>query len=371
VVTNLDSQEKVRQVDMSDMLNHMVKTPDYCRDAIKRTEQIDVPTKVKPKNIVIVGMGGSAIGGEILKAWLQEELPIPVEINRDYILPAYVNKDTLVFANSYSGNTEETLSAFLTAVRKKCTTIAITSGGQLGAFCKKLQTPQVTIPVGLPPRAAIPYLFFPLPILMKKMGIFPIIEDEVYNAIHVLENVSRANSPNVPTQNNKAKRLAHELIGTIPVVYGFRQYSAIAHRLKTQFNENSKVHSKYDVFPELNHNETVGWEAPETLTTNLSVILIRDPEEPPELRNRIETTKSLVFSRAKKMHEITAEGEGKLAKMFSVLCVGDYASIYLAILQNKDPTPVKIIDKVKKELAKKTNMKNRFEVELKRAEMTT
>ena len=366
MVINLDSQEMVKEIDKSDMLTHLVKTPDYCRDAIKRAKRTDVPRKVKPKNIVIVGMGGSAIGGEILKAWLHDELPIPIEVNRDYNLPAYVNKDTLVFANSYSGNTEETLSAFLAALRRKCKTIAITSGGQLGAFCKKLQVPHVTIPSGLPPRAAVPYLFFPLSTFMKKIGILPPnLKGEIDKAIHILEKVGVANSPSVPTENNKAKKLARELIGTIPIVYGFRQYSAIAHRLKTQFNENSKVLSRHEVFPELNHNETVGWEAPENLIKNYSVILIRDPEEPTEIRNRIETTSSLVFSRAKKVLEITAEGEGKLEKMVSVLCVGDFASVYLAILQNKDPTPVKIIDRVKKELAKKTNMKERLETELK------
>ena len=128
MVTILEDQEKVKEVDKSGMLNHLVKTPDYCREAIKRTEQTSVPPNVKPKNIVIVGMGGSAIGGEILKDWLRDELPIPIEVCRDYTLPAYANEDTLVLANSYSGNTEETLSAFLAAIRKKCTTIAITSG---------------------------------------------------------------------------------------------------------------------------------------------------------------------------------------------------------------------------------------------------
>jgi glucose/mannose-6-phosphate isomerase len=168
----------------------------------------------------------------------------------------------------------------------------------------------------------------------------------------------------VPTRNNKAKQFATELMENIPVVYGFSQYSSIAQRLKAQFNENSKVPSKHEVFSELNHNETVGYDAPESLTKKLSIILIRDQQEPPEIRNRIETTKNLVFGRASKVLEIWAEGKGKLARMLSVMGVGDFASVYLAILQNKDPTPVKIIDRVKSELAKKTRMKERFEAEL-------
>ena len=368
MVNVLDNQETVKKVDKSGMLGDLVKTPDYCRDAIKRAKQVNLPKKVSPRNIVIVGMGGSAIGGEILKDWLRDDLPIPIEVCRDYILPAYVNKDTLVLANSYSGNTEETLTAFLTAIKRKCTVLAVTSGGQLEAFCKKLHVPHVIIPSGLQPRVAVPYMFFPLPVLLEKLGILSNIDDELEEAIHVLENVSKANAPTVPAGDNRAKQLATDLLGTIPVVYGFRQYTSITHRLKAQFNENSKVHSRSNVFPELNHNETVGYDAPEALSKQQSVILIRDPQEPPEIRNRIETTTDLVFSRANKVMEITAQGKGKLAKMFSVLCTGDYASVYLAILQNKDPTPVKIIDRVKGELAKKTRMKEQFEAELKKLE---
>jgi glucose/mannose-6-phosphate isomerase len=364
MVTVLDNQERVKEVDKSSMLSHLVKTPDYCRDAIKRAAKTSVPSKVKPESIVIVGMGGSAIGGEILKDWLRDELAVPIEVCRDYTLPAYVDKDTLVLANSYSGNTEETLSAFLAANKRNCPVTALTSGGQLEAFCKKLKIPHVTIPSGLPPRAAVPYLFFPLPVLMKKMGILSNVGDELEQTIEVLEKVGKANSASVPTEKNQAKKLAHKLMRTVPVVYGFKQYGAIAHRLKTQFNENSKTPSRHDVFPELNHNETVGWDAPETITKNYSVILIRDPDEPAEIRNRIETTATLAFHKAKNVLEIDAVGDGKLAKMFSVLCVGDYVSVYLAILQGKDPTPVKIIDMVKKELTKNTSMREKFEAEL-------
>ena len=364
MVTVLDQPEKVKKFDKSDMLSHLMKTPDYCRDAINRGKQVKVPEKVKPKNIVIAGMGGSAIGGEILKDWLRDELPIPVEVCRDCTLPAYANKDTLFFANSYSGNTEETLSAFLDAVRRKCVTITVTSGGHLLSFSKELQVPYISIPSQLPPRVAIPYLFFSLPVLLKRMNILPSLEEDLQEAIQVLKKVGEENSSKIPTEDNPAKKLALEVLETILIIYGFRQYQSIAHRLKTQFNENSKVPSKHDVFPELNHNETVGWEAPELLTKNYSVILIRDPGEPPEIRYRIETTKSLVLHKARKVLEIYARGEGKLAKMFSVLRVGDFTSVYLAILQGVDPTPVKIIDEVKRELGKKFSMVEKLKAEL-------
>ncbi|MHA1156952.1 MAG: SIS domain-containing protein, partial [Candidatus Heimdallarchaeota archaeon] len=138
MVTVLDMLEKIQEIDRSGMLGDLAKTPNYCQDAINRTKQVNVSESVNPKNIVIVGMGGSAIGGEILRDWLRDRLSISIEVCRDYTLPAYVNKDTLVFANSYSGNTEETLTAFLTAIQRKCNVLSITSGGHLEKFCKKL-----------------------------------------------------------------------------------------------------------------------------------------------------------------------------------------------------------------------------------------
>ena len=362
--TVLDNQQKMAQVDKNNMLGDLIKTPDYCRDAIKRAKQVDVPKDVNPKNVAVVGMGGSAIGGELLKYWLQDQLPIPIEVCRDYVLPAYVDENSLVFVNSYSGNTEETISAFLAAVDLKCTIITITSGGLLEQFCKKLDVPHIVVPSKLQPRAAVPYLFFPLAVLLQKMGLVCNIDAELEETIQIIKRVGKANCPSVSAQNNEAKQLALDLVGTIPIIYAYRQYLAVAKRIKCQFNENSKIPSKTEAFPELNHNEAVGYNAPETLTKQFSVILLRDSKEPVELKNRVDVTSELVLHKANKVLELSAQGTSKLAKMFSVIVVGDYASVYLALLQNKDPSPVQIIDKVKSELAKRSGMKQKFEAKL-------
>jgi glucose/mannose-6-phosphate isomerase len=351
----LDQLEKIRSIDKSNMLGHCVKTHEYCEDAVRLAKQVSV-TYGKPERILVAGMGGSAIGGEILQDWLRNELPIPIEVCRDYFLPAYVNKEALVFAVSCSGNTEETLSAFMDAIKRGCMIITITSGGHLLSFSEKLHVPYLTIPSGLPPRATLPYLFFPLPILMEKLGILQSKEKELQETVRVIEKLSRENSLGTPVKNNLSKKLALELSETIPVVYGFREYAAVAHRLKTQFNENSKVPCRHEVFPELNHNEVVGWEASETLTKCFSILLIRDRNEPSEIKNRIEATKSLALTKAQNVLELYASGESKLAKMFSVLHVGDFASVYLAILHNIDPTPVETINKIKGEMKKKFNV---------------
>jgi glucose/mannose-6-phosphate isomerase len=376
-VSILDRIDEIKKIDESDMLGHCLKTPLYSRDVVEQTEQIELPAKVdisrkvsiryrKPRHIVITGMGGSAIGGEILRDWLRDELPIPVDVSSDYTVPAYANGDTLVLAISHSGETEETLSSFLDALRKKCMIVSITSGGHLLSFCKKLNLPFVRISGGLPPRAAIPFLFFPLPILLEKIGVLSNVKEEIDETIRVMKSLGEANSQVIPVKDNSAKKLALELVDTVPVVYGFKQYDAVAHRLKTQFNENSKVISRYDVFPELNHNEVVGWEAPEALTAHFSVIIIRDHNESSEIKRRIEATKLLALKGAKKILEIYANGHRKLAKMFSVLHMGDFVSVYLAILQNKDPTPVKTINAIKEEMRREFSVMDRVEDEIRK-----
>jgi glucose/mannose-6-phosphate isomerase len=359
----LDQLEKIKSIDKSNMLGHYVKTHKYCEDAVRLAKQVSI-SYGKPQRILVAGMGGSAIGGEILRDWLMNELSIPIEVCRDYVLPAYVNKETLVFAISCSGNTEETLSAFVGAVKRGCMTITITSGGHLLSFSEKLHVPHLTIPRGLPPRATLPYLFFPLSILMEKLGILQSREKEIQETVRVVKKLSQENSPETPVKNNQSKKLALELGETIPVVYGFREYAAVANRLKTQFNENSKVPCKHEVFPELNHNEVVGWEASEALTKCFSILLIRDRNEPPEIKNRIEATKALALNKAQKVLEIYARGESKLARMFSVLQVGDFASVYLAILRNTDPTPVETINKIKEEMRKKFNVVEKLKKEI-------
>ena len=356
----LDQPEQVRVIDKNRMIELCEKMPDFCRDAIKRAERVRIPYEI-PKNIIIVGMGGSAIGGQLLKDWLHNKASIPIEVCRDYVLPGYADRSSLVVAVSYSGQTEETLTAFLEAARRHCTIVTVSSGGHLQAFSEKLQTPHIGIPEGFAPRAAIAYTFFPLVVLMEKLGVAKNVKGEVQETLQVLRKVSEENKLKVPLKNNQAKKLATEIEGTVPIVYGFRQYDSVARRLKCQFNENSKVPSKFDVFSELNHNEVVGWEAPRNLTKHFSIILIRDSQEPPEIKHRIEITKQIASKKVSRMLEIHAVGKHKLARMLSAMYVGDFASIYLALLRGVDPTPTKTIARLKREMKKKLDMTEKLE----------
>ncbi len=362
----LDNIQQIKKIDSQNMFSVLEKFPEHCEDAIKRTESLILPERFRgPEKIVVLGMGGSAIGGDLFRNWLYDKAEIPVIVSREYILPKFVDKETLVFAISYSGNTEETLSGFLYAVKKSCMIISITSNGRLQDFSRQLGVPTVEIPSGMAPRAAISYLFIPLLIIFEKLGVISNAREEIIDAIELLKRIREEIRLSTPTEENIAKKSAMEIKGTVPLVYGQRYLESVAKRMKCQFNENSKSLSGYDFFPELNHNETVGWEGPEIFTKMFSVILLRDPDEPPELKNRIDITIKLILEKkAKKVHQLTARGSTKLAKMLSLLYIGDFLSVYLAILYGVDPTPVKIITRLKKELEKKIDIVSSIEKEI-------
>ncbi|MBX5328538.1 MAG: bifunctional phosphoglucose/phosphomannose isomerase [Candidatus Bathyarchaeota archaeon] len=340
--TILNDLEEIKRIDKSNMLSFCVGAPKHYSDAARLAETISI-SYPKPKAIIVAGMGGSAIGGELLKDWARDQLTVPIEVCREYSLPEYANKNTLVFVVSYSGETEESLSVFLDAVKRECMSVCISSGGKLLEFAEKLSIPHLRVPSGMAPRATLPYLFVPLCILMEKIGLIKDAKPEISEAIHVLKQISESNSPKIPLNDNFSKKLALNICGTVPVVYGFGIYRAVAQRLKQQFNENSKVPAKWEFFPELNHNEIVGWERVEKLAKCFSVLLIRDNDESEAMRQRIETTKELISKESLKVFEIYGQGRRSLAKMLSTVVLGDFASVYLAVLRGVDPTPVKTI----------------------------
>jgi glucose/mannose-6-phosphate isomerase len=358
----LDSISEIKRVDKSDMLSFCVEAPKHYAEAAKKAKTVSI-SYPRPQTIIVAGMGGSAIGGELLKDLVRDKIAVPIEVCREYSLPAYVNKNTLVFVVSYSGETEESLSVFLDAVKRKCMTVCISSGGVLHEFAEKLSVPHLRVPSGMAPRATLPYLFMPLPILLEKIGLVSDVTSEISETIKVLRNVSDSNSPEKPFKDNFSKKLASNICGKVPVVYGFGFYRAVAQRLKTQFNENSKVPAKWESFSELNHNEIVGWEAAKELANYFSVILIRDDDEPEAMHQRIEITKELIRKESVKVLEIHGIGESRLAKMSSVICMGDFTSVYLAIMRGIDPTPVETIALLKEKM-KRSGVKEKIIREL-------
>ncbi len=244
--------------------------------------------------------------------------------------------------------------------------IVISSNGVLREWSEKTRVPLVTLPRGYPPRSALPYLFFPLVIVLEKLGVVPKMGSEIEEAITVLKELREDLKLETPVFENPAKKIAARLQGHIPLITGFGCYVSVARRMKTQFNENSKTPAKSEAFPELNHNEVVGWTGRRQLTQRYGVLLIRDPDESPEIRTRIEVTKRLVFDEgAADVLEIWSRGQGVLARMLSTMYVGDFASFYLALLYGVNPTPVEIIDELKKQMRDQVDkvgeLRRRFE----------
>jgi len=349
----LDDLEKIEAIDKERMRDFLLEFPLHCKRARRLAEEYPIPKELskKKEKIIICGLGGSAIGGEILKTLLHHQEDVAVFINRNYSLPELAGRNTLIFAVSYSGNTEETLAAYKEARKRGCPIFCISSGGELRRRSEEDGVPCLVIPSGIPPRCALGYLFIPmLRVLERANWLRPYDYEELFQ---ILTDLGDRLSPSVPTRENLAKEAAIDLYGKIPLIWGVEgRTDVVAHRLKTQFNENSKILAFWDVFPELNHNEIVGWGGEGKIDLkNFYPIFIREEGEEEKIRKRIEVTQSLLEKVGIKGKEIWTEGRDLLPKILSSIYTGDWISFYLALIQGIDPTPVEPIDLLKRKLS--------------------
>lgn len=337
----------VRRADPAGMLDLIRRLPEMCAVAWSLPVEPAVPA-ARPQHIVALGMGGSGIGGDLLRAVLADEIPVPVVAVKDYRIPAFAGPESLVFACSYSGNTEETLAAYDEAAARGARCVAITSGGELLRRARGHRHPAVVVPGGLPPRAALPYLFLPMLAVLGRAGVARSFEGEVREAVEVLTGLLEAPL----SAESPARHLADRLQGRIPAVYSASPFlEPAAQRWKDQFNENAKTFAVWNTFPELNHNETVGWGLADALAQRIHVVILRDRQEPARLGQRVAITKDLAFARAAGLDEVQSEGEGKVSRLLSVIAYGDLVSWYLAVARGVDPTPVPVIEDLKRRLA--------------------
>ncbi len=339
------SPERIQRYDSDGMLEELDIYPDMCLQAYKEPE-IDLEI-TGIENIVVAGMGGSAIGGYMLKQLLREKSRLPIQINRDYNLPEFVDEKTLLLTVSYSGNTQETLSALKDGLNKNCRAICFTSNGELEKIALQKDLEVVKAPEGLQPRAAFPYLFLPLIKVLEKTGL--IKNNDIQETHRELLEIKKRYGPETPFKENKAKKTAKKLDKTIPVIYGYRDMEPVAYRWKCQINENAKKFSIFNKLPELNHNEVVGWQDP--LTKNMSVCILKEKKASERAEKLIKATEN-TFNNAKHNIQIEIPGNTPLTRMLSGVYIGDYISVYLAALNKVNPTPVKPIEKIKQKLEK-------------------
>jgi glucose/mannose-6-phosphate isomerase len=353
----LDSLSAVLKYDRSGMASVIEGFPRQCRDAEKIGLLSDIPDSFKRKyrNIVCAGMGGSAIGADIARSYTADESRTPIFVNRNYKLPAFVGKDSLVIVSSYSGNTEETVSAFKDAAAKGARIILITCGGVLKDLAGRRPIPVVIVPPGLQPRAAIGYSFFTLITVLSRIGVISDKRKDIKEAIKGLEELERTDiGLAVRAPKNLAKNIARNIYSKIPVIYSQAGHlDALTTRWKGQFAENAKTIAFANLFPEMTHNEIVGWECPEKALKDLVVIMLRDRGDNPRVAKRMDIVKKIVSGLGVKVIEVNSRGKGLLSRVFSLIYIGDYVSYYLAILNRRDPTPVERIAYLKKEMAKR------------------
>jgi glucose/mannose-6-phosphate isomerase len=352
-MVDLDNALVYRQFDSSGMLNHLHGFPVQCQKAWEKVLKFELPHDYNEiSNVVILGMGGSAIGGDIARRLALAESKLPVWVHRDYGLPPFVDRSTLVIASSYSGNTEETLSAFTESLKTQAKKLVITSGGKLKRLAENEGIPTFVVDYQAPPRAAFPHNFVPLVGIFQKLGLLVDKSADFREMLGVLNKLSRDFIETRPLASNPAKQLAAKLRGHVVVIYGAEMISEVARRWKAQFNENSKTWAFFESFPELNHNAVVGYEFPPEAKERIFVLLLRSSSLRPRSLLRYEATAKLL-AKGGIAHEFAeARGESALAQVLSLVFLGDYSSFYLAMLNEVDPTSIDAINFVKQYLAR-------------------
>jgi glucose/mannose-6-phosphate isomerase len=303
--------------------------------------------------IVVLAMGGSAIGAELVAGAAGDRLRVPLIVHRDYGLPGGVGDRTLIVAASHSGETAETLSGFAAARERNLPITVVTTGGRLATEAAAAGMPLLQYRLGGQPRAAIGFGVGLLHQLLAGAGLIE-RPDDLGPAAEALEEVIAASGPSVETAANPAKQLAWAIFGRIPVVYGHGAMAAVAHRWKTQLNENAKAWAAWEPMPEANHNAIEGSLNPRELGDGLYVVQLRDRSEPPEIAERYRVVEELLGERATNRSVVWADGPSPLARVLTTVARGDLVSVYLAILYQTDPTPVTLLAMLKERLARAT-----------------
>lgn len=327
-------------LDSQKLLDQYATLTKDIKEAYALGDSIGLAQEKEFDHIFILGMGGSAISGDFLKMYLNEiGCSLPVSVIRDYTIPSTMTKNSLVFAVSYSGNTEETLTAYKRASRITKHTIALASGGKLEEITATTRQPFLAVPKGYQPRtAALSYLFFPMIKILERLHI---IDDQKHNIYSLVNNIVK------PDFKKIAINISEKLVGKIPLVYASQKYFPLAYRCKTQINENAKVHAFANMYSEMNHNELCAFSQSQE---NFHVLVFVFDDDQRRIKKRMDIVKDLTQKAGGSTTEIKLSGQDVLTKMFSGILIGDLTAYYLALRLERDPSPVKTIEKLKKDL---------------------
>lgn len=302
------------------------------------------------RNVVLGGMGGSALYAVFLYSW--PGLSVPFEISRNYNIPGYVDKHTLFIASSYSGNTEETLEALSEAEQKGAQIVILAAGGKLAERAEQAGYPLIRVPGGIQPRMSTFYCLSGLIQLLEPLGLVPAGSlEELHEAGEWLGKQTEAWAATVPTAKNPAKQLAQELLGKSVVVYSGARLAPAANKWKICINENAKTVAWWSQLPEFNHNEFIGWSE-QPVDKPYAVVELRSNLEHPRTQKRFEVTERLLSGKRPAPEVVQVQGDTVLKQLLWAAALGDFTSLYLAILNGLNPTPVELVERFKVELNK-------------------
>ncbi|MCK4575674.1 bifunctional phosphoglucose/phosphomannose isomerase [candidate division WOR-3 bacterium] len=333
--------------DVSGMKEKIKGFPDQIFNSWKKGELIKHEKIYNPSNIVVSGMGGSAIAGDLLHDLLFKILRIPLLVNRGYDLPSFVNKNTLLLISSYSGNTEETICALSQGLIRNAMIVVFTSDGKIAKTAEEKNLPIIEFPNGFPPRSALGFSFFSMLGFLKGILDLPLTDKDIEKVISTLLKLK----DNLTSSENEITELAEKLINQIPLLYVSRRLKSVALRWQTQLNENSKTFAHINEIPEANHNEIVGLDYPKHNIRQMHLIFLRAKTyENEQIKKRFRVTEDILKNFVGTITTVQAEGGNELDEMFSLIYKGDFLSYFISRILKIDPTPVQRIDSLKKRL---------------------
>ena len=342
-------EDAVGRVDAANQRADILDQPEHLRDALWRVGSADLGEWDSRAGMVVAGMGGSAIGGDLARVALGDHASRPIAVSRDYALPGWTTPDTTVLCASYSGNTEETLASFEAAGAVGARRVAVTTGGKLAELARSESVPVIPLPGGFQPRVAVAYMTVAALEVAAACGAGPRLASEIDVAAAHLDQLCAEWGPEAD-DGNIAKEVALALNGSVPIITGAGLTAPVAYRWKTQINENAKVPAFAGELPEVDHNEIVGWQGTAALGS-FAAVFLEDADQHPRIGDRIELTSELIAEHATSVIRAQTRGQGAVERVMSLVLLGDLVSLYLAVLRGVDPTPVRVIDQLKNRLA--------------------
>jgi glucose/mannose-6-phosphate isomerase len=350
---NLDDHISFSKTDPQDMYSFIDGLPGQLQGAWELGQRSPLPAWKRIGRVLLGGMGGSAIGADLLSAYVAPVCRVPVIVYRDYDLPAWARgPQTLVIVSSHSGNTEETLSNFASATKNGCSVLAIATGGQLAEKAKKAGVPLWTFIHHGQPRSAVGFSFGLLAAAFARLGLIPDPAAELAGAVAAMQAQQESLRAEVPVVRNPAKRMAGQLVDRWVTVIGSGVLAPVARRWKGQVNELAKAWAQFDELPEGDHNTTAGVENPEQVLAKMMVLFLRAGSYHPRNALRADLTRKIFMTQGLNTDFFNAQGETRLAHLWTALHFGDYMAYYLAMAYGADPTTIGAISELKKEMGK-------------------